>query len=127
MSKTKKTILLVEDEKDLREIYKTKLMFDGYRVITADSGREAINLALRQKPSLILLDVILPQKDGFEVLKELKANSKTKDIPVVILSNLGQDWEIKKGEKLGATKFLTKANFTPKEVVKIIEDILGGR
>ncbi len=120
----KKTILLVEDEDDLREIYKTKLRLEGYRVITAASGVEAIDLVMHQKPDLILLDVILPQKDGFTVLKELKSNTKTKDIPVIIFSNLGQDWEIKRGEELGAVKFLTKANFTPKEVVKVVEEIL---
>jgi DNA-binding response OmpR family regulator len=122
-TKSNKTILLVEDEEDLREIYKTKFILDGYKVITAKSGLEAIDLALHQNPDLILLDVILPQKSGFDVLEELKSNPKTKNVPVVILSNLGQDWEVKKGVELGAVQFLTKANFTPKEVVKIVEDV----
>jgi len=120
----KKIILLVEDEKDLQEIYKTKFIIDGYRVLTAESGLEAIDMALHKKPDLILLDVILPQKDGFSVLAELKSNPKTKDIPVIIFSNLGQDWEVKKGQELGAVKFLTKSNVTPADVVKIVEDIL---
>ena len=124
VTQTKKTILLVEDEEDLREIYKTKFSLEGYRVITAKSGTEAIDLAIHRKPDLILLDVILPQKDGFVVLEELKRNPKTKNIPVFILSNLGQDWEIKKGKELGAVKFLVKANVTPKEVIKIVKEIL---
>lgn len=122
--KRRKTILLVEDEKDLQEIYKTKLTLEGYKIITASSGTETIDLVSKQKPDLILLDVILPQKDGFAVLKELKSDPKTKDIPVIIFSNLGQDWEIQKGKELGAVRFLTKANFTPKEVVKVVKDIL---
>lgn len=122
--KTKKTILLVEDEADLREIYEMKFKLGGYKVISTDSGAAGVDLAIHKKPDLVLLDIILPEKSGFEVLEELKRNLKTKDIPIVILSNLGQDWEIKKGKKLGAVKFLTKANVTPKEVVKIVEDIL---
>lgn len=127
LNTTKKTILLVEDEEDLREIYKTKFTIDGYRVITTDSGAKVVNLALRKRPDMILLDIILPGKDGFSVLSELKANIKIKDIPVIIFSNLGQDWEIKRGQDLGAVKFLTKANVTPKEVVKIAEGILEKR
>lgn len=110
---------------DLREIYETKFKLDSYKVIFTDSGATGTELAIKKKPDLVLLDIILPYKNGFAVLEELKSNPKTKDIPVVILSNLGQDWEIKKGRDLGVVKFLTKANFTPKEVVKIVEDILG--
>lgn len=120
-----KTIFLVEDEADLREIYETKFKLDGYRVISISSGANVTSEAIKKKPDLILLDIILPQKSGFEVLEELKKEPKTKDIPVVVLSNLGQDWEIKKGKELGAVKFLTKANFTPKEVVKIVKEVLA--
>ncbi len=122
--KTKKTILLVEDEQDLMEIYKTKFSLDGYRVVTADTGIKAIEMALRNNPDIILLDVILPGKDGFAVLEELKANDKTKKIPVIIFSNLGQDWEVKRGQSLGAVKFLTKSNVTPAEVAKVVGEVL---
>jgi DNA-binding response OmpR family regulator len=122
--KVKKTILLVEDEADLREIYETKFKLDGYRVLSADTGAKAIDLALHENPQVILLDVILPGKDGFAVLAELKANEKTKNIPVIIFSNLGQDWEVKKGQSLGAAKFLTKSNVTPAEVARAVGEVL---
>jgi DNA-binding response OmpR family regulator len=122
--KLKKTILLVEDEQDLREIYETKFSIDGYRVLTADTGVKAIDLALHENPNVILLDVILPGKDGFSVLEELKANPKTKGIPVIIFSNLGQDWEVKRGQSLGAAKFLTKSNVTPAEVAETVKEVL---
>jgi len=123
--KIKKTILLVEDEQDLREIYETKFNIDGYRVISADNGIKAIDLALHENPDIILLDVILPGKDGFAVLEELKANKKTNGIPVIIFSNLGQDWEVKRGQSLGAAEFLTKSNVTPAEVAGVVGKILS--
>lgn len=123
-AKKKYTILLVEDEQDLREIYETKFNLDGYKVVTADTGVKAIEMALRSNPDIILLDVILPQKDGFAVLEELKSNDKTKKIPVIIFSNLGQDWEVKRGQSLGAVKFLTKSNVTPAEVARVVGEVL---
>lgn len=124
-SNKKRTILLVEDEADLREIYETKFKLDGYHIISADTGSKAVDLAMHESPDIILLDVILPEKDGFTVLEELKSSDKTKNIPVIIFSNLGQDWEVKRGQSLGAVKFLTKSNVTPAEVAKVVRDVLG--
>jgi len=122
--KSNKTILLVEDEADVQDIYKTKLKKKGYKVITANSGTEGVDMALHKKPDLILLDLILPLKEGFTVLEELKRNPKTQPIPVAILSNLNEDYEIKMGKSLGADAYLTKTGTTPDEVVKAVEEIL---
>lgn len=123
-TKSKKIILLIEDEKDVREIYKTKFEKEGYKVITASSGTVGLNLAIKKKPDLILLDIILPLEGGFEVLKDLKRNSKTKFIPIVILSNLEQEYEVRMGETLGAERYLVKSEVTPEKVVKVVEEIL---
>lgn len=124
-TKFKKIILLIEDEKDVREIYKTKFEKEGYKVITASSGTVGLNLAIKKKPDLILLDLILPLKEGFVVLKELKDHPKTKSIPVIILSNLDQEYEKKMGKSLGADLYLSKTDVTPDEVLKIVKEFLA--
>jgi DNA-binding response OmpR family regulator len=119
--KNKHTILVIEDEPSLRDIYTTKLTIDGFGVLEAADGIDGLTQAIQSQPSLILLDVVLPIKDGFDVLKDLKANPRTSAIPVIILSNLGQPYEVKRGLALGAECFLVKANLTPS---KIIEEVL---
>ncbi len=121
----KQTVLIVEDEEDIREIYKTKLAKEGYRVVTADSGTGGIISAEKEKPDLILLDIVLPMKEGFSVLADLKKNPETRGIPVIIISNLDQDYEIKMAHDLGAEGYLTKSNVTPGEVAENIKNILG--
>jgi len=117
-------VLFVEDEEALSDIYATKLSMEGYDVFTAKDGVEGMDLALHDNPDLILLDVILPKKDGFEVLAEIKKNQNLKAIPVLMLSNLGQDYEVKRGMKLGALKFLIKSDFTPSQVTKEVNEII---
>lgn len=123
MEKTR--ILLVEDEPALRDIYSTKLRMDGYEVIEAADGIEGFDAAIQNPPALVLLDIMLPIKDGFEVLKDLKSNAKTSAIPVIILSNLGQDYEVKRGMTLGASGFFIKANMTPSGIVDQVRKILS--
>lgn len=123
--KIKKTILFIEDEPNVQDIYKTKLGQGGYKVIIANSGITGFDLAIKKKPDLILLDLILPLKEGFVVLKELKDHPKTKSIPVIILSNLGQEYEKKMGKSLGADLYLSKTDVTPNEVLKIVKEFLG--
>ncbi len=125
--KTKKTILFIEDEAEIRNIYGAKFRKAGYKVITADSGAKGVELALRKNPDLIFLDLVLPIREGFVVLEELKKNSKTKSIPVVILSNLDQDYEIKMAKNLGAEAYLTKTDTTPDVAVKIVKKILNNK
>jgi len=116
MTKTKKKILVVEDEQILSSMYKAKFENDNFEVLIANNGVDGLRLAKEQKPSIIMLDVILPQIDGFSVLKELKKDKATKDIPVIMLTNLGTDEDKVKGEELGAADYLVKANLTPAQV-----------
>ncbi|MBN1778997.1 MAG: response regulator [Candidatus Buchananbacteria bacterium] len=119
------TILLVEDDEFLSELYATKLKLEGYNVVLANDGEKGLRLAGEKKPDLILLDIIMPKMDGFEVLKGLKENPATKSIPVILLTNLSQKDEVKKGLELGAVDYLIKAHFMPSEVVKKIKQIIS--
>ena len=116
--------MIVEDDSALGMMYKAKLESVGYEIILADNGSDAIKIAQEDSADLILLDVIIPQLDGFSVLTELKKNPKTKGIPVIMSTNLGTDEDRKKGESLGAVDYLVKSNFTPEELSKIIEKYL---
>ena len=121
----KTKVLVIEDEPALRDIYSTKLRIDGFEVVEAEDGIDGLDAAIQHVPSIILLDVVLPIKDGFDVLKDLKANPKTAEIPVMILSNLGQEYEVKRGIALGAECFLTKANLTPAHVAEQVRKVLA--
>jgi DNA-binding response OmpR family regulator len=117
-------ILIVEDDTMISSMYKTKLIQDGYEAIIAEDGSSGLEMAKKELPQLIMLDVILPQLDGFSVLSELKKDTATKKIPVIMLTNLGTDEDRKKGRELGATDYLVKANFTPTEVSKKVGELL---
>ncbi len=117
-------ILLVEDDPFLIDIYTTKLEQDGFSVNVAKNGQEAFELLKKKVPDLLVLDIVLPQTDGWDVLGKIKENEKWRKIPVVILSNLGQKAEVEKGLRLGAEKYLIKAHYTPAEVVEEIKKIL---
>jgi len=116
-------ILIVEDDKFLRELISKKLIGQGFKIDEAIDGEEGLKKLQEIKPDLILLDLILPGLDGFDVLKRIKDDPKTASIPVLILSNLGQKDEIEKGLKLGAVDFLVKAHFTPEEIVQKIKQV----
>jgi len=119
-----KKILLVEDEKILSEMYQTKLEREKFEVVNVEDGGEVLEKVKKEKPDLILLDVILPKTNGFDILAELKANSKLKNIPVIMLTNLGQEEDIKKGKELGAKDYIVKANSTPAQVVEKVKKII---
>ncbi len=114
----KKKILVIEDEEMLSTMYKVKFENDGYDVSVANNGADGLELAPKVMPNLILLDIIMPKIDGFAVLKKLKEDPKTKDIPVIMLTNLGQDEDISRGKEMGSAGYLIKANNTPAEVVE---------
>lgn len=118
MPKTK--ILIIEDDKSLVKLIEQALDPKKFEVVLALEADEGLDKATLEKPTVIILDILLPGKSGFECLKKLKEDQKTKDIPVIILSNLGQDQEIREGLKLGAVDYLVKADFTIDEVVKKI-------
>lgn len=117
-------ILVVEDDKFLRSIMVKKLLGDGFGVEEAADGAEALKKIKTAPPHLILLDLVLPDMDGFEVLRQLKSKEDTAKIPVLILSNLGGDEDIRKGKELGAKDYLIKAYFTPGEILEKVEKIL---
>lgn len=118
-------ILLVEDDTFLVEMYTTKFELEGFEVVSAEDGKRGLELAKKENPDVILLDILMPKMDGFEVLDELKADAVTKDIPVILLTNLGQQDDIKKGFEKGAVGYLVKAHFMPSEVVDKIKGILA--
>lgn len=120
----KKKILIIEDEEMLSSMYKVKFENEGYEVLISPDGVQGIELAAKEKPSLILLDIIMPKMDGFAVLKKLKSDSATKGIPVVLLTNLGQDEDVSRGKELGASGYLIKANNTPGEVINKVKNFM---
>ena len=119
-----KKILIIEDDKFLRELILRKLTDEGFDVSEAVDGEEGVKKVKTENPDLILLDLILPGIDGFEVLSKTKENPNSASIPVIILSNLGQKEEVEKGLKLGAVDYLIKAHFTPGEIIEKIKTIL---
>ncbi len=124
-STPKKRVLVVEDEQALREMYTAWLEAKGYEVDTADNGVTGIEKAFHTAPDLILLDVLLPKKDGFEVLTEIRRNPKTRKQPVIILSSLDQDFEQRQGISLGAEKYLVKTIISPDLLYSTIEQVLN--
>ncbi len=116
MKEKKIKVLIIEDEKEVSELYKLKLTIDDYDVITATSGQEGLKKAFKDSPDLIFLDIKMPKMDGFEVLKRLRENPKTKKTPVVILSNFDEEDMVEKGLTLGADEYLIKSQFTPEEI-----------
>ncbi|MCD6429269.1 response regulator [bacterium] len=117
-----KKILLIEDDPLLLDIYTTKLKQEGFEVVVATDGDKALDIVKKENPDLVLLDIVLPNKDGWEILKKIKQEKKSSK--VIILSNLGQKEEVEKGIQLGAEKYLIKANFTPSQVVEEIKKVI---
>ncbi|HEX9722349.1 MAG TPA: response regulator [Candidatus Paceibacterota bacterium] len=117
-------IFLVEDDPLLMDIYTTKFKQAGFDVEVIESGERVSERVKEEQPDLILLDIVLPRVDGWDILRQLKQEEKTKSIPVIILSNLGQKEEIAKGLELGATSYLIKAHYTPSEIVEEIKKLL---
>lgn len=120
-----KTILFIEDESSLQKSFGEILKQEGYEMISALDGEAGLKLAKIKKPDLILLDLILPKIHGFDVLKQLKKNKETKDIPVIVLTNLEDMKDIEKAIELGATTYLVKISYPLEEVVKKIKKTLG--
>ncbi len=119
-----KSILLVEDDPFLIDIYLTRLKEAGYTVDVASNGEIALDKLKKSKPDLMILDIILPKMDGWEVLKRIGPDLKLKKLKVIVLSNLGQKEEVEAGFELGAVKYFVKAEYTPSEVVEEIKKIL---
>lgn len=116
-----KKVLSIEDDAFLSSLVSSKLIETGFSVVTANTGKDGLAKAKLEKPHLVLLDIMLPDMGGFEILQHLKADPETKDIPVIILSNLGGREEIEKGVQLGAASYLIKSNILPHEVAEMVQ------
>ena len=117
-------VLLVEDDPSVLEMYRLKLELDGYRVNTALDGEAGLKKASDLRPDIIFLDIRLPKMDGLEVLRKLRAQEKTREIPVIILSNYDEEDLVARGLRLGAHEYLIKARTTPTSLSEGIEDWL---
>jgi DNA-binding response OmpR family regulator len=124
MAEHKLKVAIVEDEKMLADMYVTKFMMEGFTAEKANDGAAGLELIKKFKPDIVLLDIIMPKIDGFAVLKMLQDDEATQGIPVILLTNLGQDEDIKRGKKLGARDYFVKANHTPAEVVNKVKEVL---
>jgi len=118
-------ILVVDDEAPVREIYNKEFTGSGFKVCLAADGEEGLLMAGKETPDLILLDVMMPKMSGIDVLKALKKNELTKKIPVLLLTNLGEEQIIKEGFGLGADGYLLKVSYTPAQVVEECRKFLG--
>lgn len=116
-----KKILIAEDEKFLSKAYKLKLDGEGYETMIATNGSEVFYILEKFQPQLIILDLIMPEMDGFSVLAKLKTNDTYKNIPVIVSSNLGQEEDIKKAQELGAVDYIVKSDFSMKNLVFLIK------
>jgi two-component system, OmpR family, alkaline phosphatase synthesis response regulator PhoP len=126
MTEAKGRVLLVEDDRFLRKAAAARLREEGFDVLTAADGEEALRIARAETPDLVLLDLIMPKMQGFEVLTTLKADEATSGIPVVVLSNLGQERDIQEALAAGAVAYLVKANLSLESLVQKVGQLLGG-
>ncbi len=123
---TKETILIVDDEEDIIELIQYNLKNEGYSILTADAGEQAIKIAKQARPDLIVLDLMLPGMDGLEVTRYLRSNDQTRDLPIVILTAKGEESDIITGLELGANDYISKP-FSPKVLTARIRAILRRR
>ncbi len=123
--KNMKKILLIEDEAALQKTFGDILSAEGFQMISAIDGEIGLRLAKSEKPNLIILDLILPKLHGLEVLKGLKENKETKNIPVIILTNLGDLENIEQALELGATTYMVKADYTLDDIVEKVKKAIG--
>lgn len=123
-AKRKKHILIVEDEPFLVEMYKARFEQEGYEVEVAFNGTTVLDSVKKNKPDIVLLDIVMPEQDGYAVLRELKTRKDLRFTPVLVFSNLAQDEEIEKGIKLGADKYFIKSEYTPSQLVQEVEKMI---
>lgn len=125
MPKAKKNILIIEDDLLISTMYKNKLEADGFETVSVYNGVDGLKMAKEGRFDLIMLDIILPQLDGFAVLERLKKDAKTKSIPVIMSTNLSTDEDAVKGKKLGAADYFVKTNNTPSDISGLIKKYLN--
>jgi len=118
-------ILIIEDDATLQKVLTQYLIEEKFEVRSALDGEIGVKTAFSEKPDLILLDIILPKKDGYKVMEEIKANEQTKKIPILILTNLENIIDVEKALELGATTYMVKADYKLEDVAAKIKEILG--
>jgi len=119
-----KKVFIVEDDEFLRSLTVKRLEKEGYAVAISTDGEGALDGILKEKPDIILLDLLLPGLNGYEVLQKIRANDSTKSLPVIVFSNLGQREDIEKAKAIGVSDFLIKANFTLDDVAEKVANFL---
>ena len=120
-------IMIVEDDFALREIYSIRLAAEGYTIVVAGDGEEALSVAVRERPDLVLSDVMMPKISGFDMLDILRSTPETKAIKVVMMTALSSDDQRKRGEELGADRYLVKSQVGIEDVVNVIHEVLGDK
>ncbi len=118
-------ILLVEDDNNLREIYGERLLAEGYAIVSARDGEEALSVAITEKPDLIISDVMMPKISGFDMLDILRQTPETKDVKIIMMTALSQAEDKTRADKLGADKYLVKSQVTLEDVARVVHDLLG--
>lgn len=118
-------ILLVEDDKSLREIYGVRLLAEGYDIVSAGDGEEALAMAIKERPQLIVSDVMMPKISGFDMLDILRSTTETKDIKVIMMTALSSEDQRARGESLGADRYLVKSQVGIEDVVRTVHEVLG--
>jgi DNA-binding response OmpR family regulator len=121
----KSRILIVEDDSYISDMYRIKLESEGFEVEVAADGQAGLDFVMANHPDLVLLDIVMPKMDGFAVLQKIRKNPDFKDMPIVMLTNLGQKESVERGLLLGANGYIIKAHFTPSEVVDKIKGFLN--
>ncbi|MBR5389301.1 response regulator [Candidatus Saccharibacteria bacterium] len=119
-------IMVVEDDQSLREIYSIRLTAEGYEVVSAGDGEEALAIAVKERPDLVLSDVMMPKISGFDMLDILRSTPETKNIKVIMMTALSSDDQRKRGENLGADKYLVKSQVGIEDVISAVHEVLGG-
>ncbi|MFC1757016.1 response regulator [Patescibacteria group bacterium] len=125
MDKNKKRVLFIEDEEHLQRLASSALKDAGYEALRAYDGETGIRVLEEKRPDLVLLDLILPKKDGFDVLEYMKSKDELKNIPVIILSNLEEKYDMDKALALGANSYLVKTNYELSEIIEKVNEVLG--
>jgi len=118
-------IVIVEDDQLMANLYKKVFSFEDYEVVLASDGQEGLDAVRKEKPDMVLLDMMMPKMNGMQVLEKLKDDDKTKDIPVLVLSNLAGDKDAEKAKELGAVDYLIKSDNEPKVVVETVKKVLS--
>ena len=120
-------IMLVEDDDNLREIYSIRLTAEGYQIVMAHDGEEALAVAVKARPNLIITDAMMPKISGFDMLDILRSTPEMKDIKVIIMTALSSEEQRARGESLGANRYLVKSQVGIEDVVNVVHDVLGDR